>query len=102
MHTCEGPAASCVPVRPCRVFLRSGSKTTGSETSLGTRTGLAVRDRNVSKSAGPSGDGVSNLRGVQLVSCPVEEARNMNVAKRPQMLPTPEEVAGELQHATGA
>ncbi len=68
MHTCEGPAASCVPVRPCRVFLRSGSKTTGSETSLGTRTGLAVRDRNVSKSAGLSGDGVSNLRGVQLVT----------------------------------
>ncbi len=31
----------------------------------------------------------------QLVGCPVEQARNMNGAKRPQMLPTPEEeVAG--------
>ncbi len=38
MHTWEGPAASCVPVRPCRVFLRSGSKTTGSEMSLRTST----------------------------------------------------------------
>ncbi len=68
MQTCEGPTASCVPVRPCRVFLRSGSKTTGSETSLGTRTGLAVWGRNVSKSAGPSGDGVSTLRGAQLMT----------------------------------
>ncbi len=68
MHTCEGPAASCVPVRPCRVFLRSGSKTTGSEMSLGTRTGLPVRVRNVSKSAGPSVDGVSTLRGAQLMT----------------------------------
>ncbi len=68
MHTCKGPAASCVPVRPCRVFLRSGSKTTGSATSLGTRTGLPVRVQNVAKSAGPSGDGVSTLQGAQLVT----------------------------------
>ncbi len=47
MHICEGPAASCVPVRPCRVFLRSGSRTTGNATSLGTRTGLPVRVQNV-------------------------------------------------------
>ncbi len=68
MHTCKGPVASCVPVCPCRVFLRSGSKTTGSATSLGTRTGLPVRVQNVAKSAGPSGDGVSTLRGAQLVT----------------------------------
>ncbi len=47
MHICEGPAASCVPVRPCRVFLRSGSRTTGNATSPGTRTGLPVRVQNV-------------------------------------------------------
>ncbi len=47
MHICEGPAASCVPVCPCRVFLRSGSRTTGNATSLGTRTGLPVRVQNV-------------------------------------------------------
>ncbi len=34
---------------------------------------------------------------VCLFGCPVEQARNINGAKRPQMLPTPEEeVAGEL------
>ncbi len=68
MHICEGPAASCVPVRPCRVFHRSGSRTTGNATSLGTRTGLPVRFQNVAKSAGPSGDGVSILRRAQLVT----------------------------------
>ncbi len=47
MHICKGPAASCVPVRPCRVFLRSGSRTTANVTSLGTRTGLPVRVQNV-------------------------------------------------------
>ncbi len=68
MHTWEGPAASCVPVRPCRVFLRSGSKTTGNATSLGMRTGLPMQVQNVAKSAGPSGDGVSTLWGAQLVT----------------------------------
>ncbi len=67
-HTCAGPAASCVPVQPCRVFPRSGSKTTGNEKSLGTQTGQPVQVRNVSKSAGLSGDGVSTLRGAQLVT----------------------------------
>ncbi len=106
MHTCKGPGASCVPARPCRVFPRPGSKTTDNEKSLGTRTGLPVRVRNVSKSAGPSGDGVSTLRGAQLVTArrlPVEQARNVNGVKRPQMLLTPEEeMAGELRHAMGA
>ncbi len=37
-----------------------------------------------------------------LSAAPVEQAQNMNGAKRPQMLLTPEEeVAGELGHATG-
>ncbi len=47
--------------------------------SLGMRKGLAVRGRNISKSAGPSGYGVSTLRGVQLVTARrVEQAQNMN------------------------
>ncbi len=64
----EGNAYLQRPARPCRVFPLSGSKTTGNEKSLGTRTGLPVRVRNVYKSAGPSGDGVSTLRGAQLVT----------------------------------
>ncbi len=87
VHTCKGPAASCVPVRPCRVFLRSGSKTTGSATSLGTRTGLPVRVQNIAKSAGRLGmeSPLSGERSSwQLVGCPVEQAQNMNGAKRPQ------------------
>ncbi len=48
--------------------------------------GLPVRVQNVAKSAGPSGDGVSILQGAQLVGCPVEQARDMNGAKRHQML----------------
>ncbi len=57
---------------PCRVFPRSGSKTTDNEKSLGTRTGLCVRVRNISKSAGPSGDGVSTLWSRKLIGCLVE------------------------------
>ncbi len=68
MHTCKGPAASCVPARLCWVFPRSGSKTTGNEKSLGMRIGLPVRVRNVPKSAGPSGDGDSTLWGAQLLT----------------------------------
>ncbi len=76
MHTFKGPAASCATVRPCvrasvrpcRVLPLSGNKTTDNEKFLGTRTGLPVRVQNVSKSAGPSGDGVSTLRGAQLIT----------------------------------
>ncbi len=68
MHTCKGPAASSVPTCLCRVFPRSGSKTTDNEKSLGTRTGLPVRVRNISKSAGLSGDGVYTLWGAKLVT----------------------------------
>ncbi len=67
-HTCKGPSASCVPARPCRVFPLSGSKTTDNEMSLRTQTGIPVRVRNISKSGGPSGDGVSTLRGAQFVT----------------------------------
>ncbi len=103
MHICEGPAASCVPVRPCRVFLRSGSRTTGNATSLGTRTGLPVRVQNVANQLDRLGM-ESPFSGERSSSaCPVEQAQNMNGAKQPQMLPTPEEeVAGELRHAMGA
>ncbi len=106
MHTCEGPAASCVPVRPCRVFLRSGSKTTGSETSLGTQTSLPVWVQNVNKiswtiwgwTLHSLGSAARDSSSAVRLSKP-----NMNGAKRPQMIPTPEEeVAGELRHATGA
>ncbi len=77
----EGPAASCVLLRLCRVFPRSGSKTTGSERFLEMQTGLPERFRNVSKSAGPSGDGVSTLRGVQLIGCPVVQAWDVKGTK---------------------
>ncbi len=50
------------------MFPQSGIKTTGSERSLERQTGLPERLRNISKSAGPSGDGVSTLQGAQLVT----------------------------------
>ncbi len=60
-----------------------------------------MRVQNVAKSAGPSGDGVLHSPGSAArdssSAVRVEQARDMNGAKRPQMLPTPEEeVAGRV------
>ncbi len=57
-----------MPVCLCRVFPRSGSKTTGSERSLERQTDLPERILKVSKSARPSGEGDYIPWGLQLVT----------------------------------